>query len=68
MFSALFFVVSVVAVAQEFNEVPKAWKWVSDREVIFTYDGTYYDSAAFKVDARTGRRTDGVCAPEKYDD
>ena len=58
----------MMAEAQEFNAVPKAWKWVSDREVIFTYDGTYYDDAAFKVDARTGRRTDGVCAPEKYDD
>ena len=58
----------MMAEAQEFNAVPKAWKWVSDREVIFTYDGTYYDDAAFKVDARTGRRTDGVSAPEKYDD
>ena len=54
--------------AQEFNAVPAAWKWVSDREVMFTYDGTYYDSTAFKVDARTGRRTVGVSAPEKYDD
>jgi dipeptidyl-peptidase-4 len=54
--------------AQEFNAVPAAWKWVSDREVMFTYDGTYYDSTAFKVDARTGRRLNGVSAPEKYDD
>ena len=52
--------------AQEFNPVPKAWKWVSDREVMFTYDGTYYDSTAFKVDARSGRRVNGVSAPEKY--
>ena len=58
----------VGAWAQEFNKVPRAWKWVSDREVMFTYDGTYYDDAAFKVDARTGRRTDGVAAPEKYSD
>ena len=57
----------MVAGAQEFNEIPKAWKWVSDREVVFTYDGTYYDSTAFKVDARTGRRIGGICAPEKYE-
>ena len=54
--------------AQEFNAVPRAWKWVSDREVVFSYDGTYQDSTAFKVDARTGKRTEGVRAPEKYAD
>ena len=66
--SVLMVAACVGAWAQEFNQVPRAWKWVSDREVMFTYDGTYYDSTAFKVDARTGRRTDGVCAPEKYAD
>ena len=59
---------AVVAGAQEFNKVPRAWKWVSDREVVFTYDGTYQDSTAFKVDARTSRRTEGIKAPEKYSD
>ena len=54
--------------AQEFNAVPRAWKWVSDKEVVFSYDGTYEDSTAFKVDARTGSRTEGVRAPEKYAD
>ena len=43
-------------------------KWVSDKEVVFSYDGTYEDSTAFKVDARTGSRTEGVRAPEKYAD
>ncbi|MBR5499861.1 MAG: DPP IV N-terminal domain-containing protein [Bacteroidales bacterium] len=66
--SVLMVAACVGAWAQEFNAVPRAWKWVSDREVMFTYDGTYYDSTAFKVDARTGRRTDGVYAPEKYED
>ena len=59
---------AVLAGAQEFNKVPRAWKWVSDREVAFTYDGTYQDSTAFKVDARNGRRTEGIKAPEKYSD
>ena len=64
-------IISVLAVkagAQEFNNVPKAWKWVSDKEVVFSYDGTYEDSTAFKYNARTGRRVDGVKSPEKYSD
>ena len=52
--------------AQEFNAVPRAWKWIGQKEVIFTYDGTYTDADAFVVDARTGKRTVGVTAPEKY--
>ena len=64
----IFGVMAMSAVAQEFNVVPRAWKWVSDREVVFTFDGTYCDSTAFKVDARTGRRVNGVCAPEKYNE
>ena len=58
----------VGAWAQEFNKVPRAWKWVNDREVVFSYDGSYEDSTAFKVDARTGKRVEGVRAPEKYAD
>ena len=64
----IFGVMAMSAVAQEFNVVPRAWKWVSDREVVFTFDGTYCDSTAFKVDARTGRRVNGVCALEKYNE
>ena len=52
--------------AQEFNEVPKSWKWTGDEEVIFSYDGTYYDSTAFAVNARTGKRMEDVMAPERY--
>ena len=53
------------AAAQEFNPVPRAWKWISPKEVIFTYDGTYADEAAFVVDARSGKTRGGVSAPEK---
>ena len=66
--SVLMVAACVGAWAQEFNKVPRAWKWVSDREVVFTYDGSYEDSTSFRVDARTGHRTDGVTAPEKYAD
>ena len=54
------------AAAQEFNPVPRAWKWTGNEEVIFTYDGTYADTTAFSVNARTGKRTEDVMAPAKY--
>ena len=54
------------AVAQEFNAVPRAWKWLDADDVIFTYDGTYADVEAFAVNARTGKRKDDVMAPAKY--
>ena len=60
--------VVVAAFAQEFNDVPRAWKWVSDDEVVFSYDGSYADSAAFSVNAGTGRRKEGIKAPEKFAD
>ncbi len=61
----MFFAVLALS-AQEFNPVPRAWKWISPNEVIFSFDGTYEDSTAFVVDARNGKRQDGVKAPEKY--
>ena len=57
---------SAFSYAREFNPVPRAWKWIDNDEVIFTYDGTYADSSAFVVHARTGKRTEGVKAPSKY--
>ena len=29
--------------AQEFNAVPRAWKWLNNREAIFSYDGSFAD-------------------------
>ena len=58
--------VAASAVAREFNAVPCAWKWLDADDVIFTYDGTYADQKAFSVNARTGKRTEGVAAPAKY--
>ena len=57
---------SLSALAQEFNQVPRAWKWISQEEVVFSYDGTYTDEAAFSVNARSGKASEGVKAPEKY--
>ena len=48
--------------------MPADWKWLGNEEVVFTYDRTYTDSAAFSVNARTGARKLGVQAPEKYSD
>ena len=65
---SLLLTVAAAAYSQEFNTVPKAWKWISDHEAVFTYDGTYADSTAFSVDSRCGRRKEGVKAPERYAD
>ena len=58
--------VTVPAAADEFEKVPSSWKWVSDSEVVFSYDGSYADSAAFSYDVRKGKVNTGVSAPEKY--
>ena len=57
---------AVGAMAQEFNPIPFRWKWLDADDVIFTYDGTYADTTAFSVNARTGKRTEDVMAPARY--
>jgi len=66
--SALAAIMALGASAQEFNPVPRAWKWIGASEAVFSFDGTFTDSTAFAVNARNGRRTEGVTAPEKYTD
>ena len=66
LLSVLFAVVAVCAAAQEFNPIPRAWKWLDNEEVIFSYNGTYLDSTAFVMNPRTGEKTTGVKAPAKY--
>ena len=68
---ALFVIAALTAVgamAQEFNRIPYSWKWIGDKEVLFSYDGTFADSTAFVVDAKTGKTRTGVSAPQKYSD
>ena len=57
---------TVLAGAQEFNKVPRAWKWIDETEVLFTYDGTFADAEAFAYDAKAGVRRAGVSAPAKF--
>ena len=59
---------AVTVFGQEFNPIPRAWKWIDDDDVIFTYDGTFEDSTAFAVNARTGKRAEGAKAPARYAD
>ena len=59
---------TVVTMAQEFNPVPKSWKWIGDTEVLFTYDGTFADANGFAVDAKSGATRRGVSAPAKFSD
>ena len=53
--------------AQEFKRVPFSWKWVSDSEAVFSYDGSFSDSTAFAVVLPVLRVQPGVKAPAKYE-
>lgn len=71
----MLFVVQMLALSayaegqkHEFASVPKAWKWTGKEEAVFSYDGTFADSSAFSVNARSGKRKDGVKAPGRYAD
>ena len=68
LFTALMFAMAFTAAAQEFNRIPVSWKWIGDKEVLFSYDGSFADNEAFVVNAKTGKTRTGVSAPEKYSD
>ena len=51
--------------AQEFQSIPRVWKWLGNEEVIFSYLGTYQGDDAFVVNARSGKVSEGVSAPAR---
>ena len=52
--------------AQEFQSIPRVWKWLGNEEVIFSYLGTYQGDDAFVVNARNGKISEGVNAPSGF--
>ena len=50
--------------AQEFNDVPRSWKWISASEAAFTFDGSFTDDEGFTVSAPKFKVHEGVDAPE----
>lgn len=57
----------VEAGAADFREIPFFWKWISNNQVVFTYDGSFTDDKAFAVKAGSVFTTvEGVKAPRKY--
>lgn len=54
--------------AQEFNSVPNYYKWLNDKEVVFSYKGNFTDEDCFKMVLPKGKKVEGVSAPEKYAD
>lgn len=50
--------------AQEFNQIPRAWKWLDSDEVAFSYNGSFTE--AFAVSSKTMKTRNGVSAPAKY--
>lgn len=50
------------------GRIPASYKWLSNNEVAFSYDGSYTDSTCFKlqIQGKKTKRIEGVKAPEKY--
>ena len=66
LFVVIALYMAVAALAQEFNPIPRAWKWIGDSEVLFTYDGTFADADAFAMNPKNGVIRSGVSAPAKF--
>ena len=56
------------ASAQELSRMPYAYKWLSDKEVAFTYNMMYTDDTCFILVMPKGTKVTGVKAPEKFSD
>ena len=72
---ALGLLVAATLTAQAQDRIPSAYKWLNNKEVAFSYDGSYTDSTCFKLEVGKVKagvlktiRTDGIKAPEKYAD
>lgn len=57
---------SIESIGQEFNNMPRNWKWLDNEKVALSYDGSFTDSAAFAVNATNHKITTGIKAPAKY--
>ncbi len=56
----------LLGTAQEVNRIPFRYKWTGAATAVFSYDGSYTDSACFQVQMPKGTCTQGVQAPERY--
>ena len=48
------------------DRMPVSYKWLNDKEVAFSFQGTYTDKDCFKLVMPKGEKVTGVKAPEKY--
>lgn len=58
--------VALGAAAQEYNQVPAAWKWLSNTEVAFSMNRSFTDETCYSLDAVTLKKKEGVKAPAKF--
>ena len=64
----LFLAVALYASAHA-QDYPRAYKWLNNKTIAFTQDGSFTDSKGFTLQlGRKVTRTKGVNAPEKYAD
>jgi len=58
--------VAIGAYGQDLNRIPRSWKWLNEKEAAFSYDGSFTDSLAFAMDAKSHKTRGGVYSPAKY--
>ena len=75
LFTAMVLLVAATLTAQGQSPIPASYKWLNNKEVAFSYNGTYTDSTCFSLTVgkanRNGlqvTRKNGISAPEKYAD
>lgn len=57
---------AILAAAQVPKEMPRGWKWVSDSEVAFTYDGTYCGKKDYLLNVKKWSERDGIDFSQKW--
>ena len=69
---AAMLLVAVSARAQEYKPIPVAHKWLNDKEVVFSYDGSFADTDCFKITVPRKLKAGAnfaavhVSAPDRY--
>jgi len=48
------------------QRIPSSYKWLSNSEVAFTYDGSYVDEQAFSLEPKKYTKKTGIKAPFKF--
>ena len=67
--STLILALAISALTAQAQDFPRDYKWLNNKELAFTQDGSFTDAGGFVVTVgKTFTKTQGVQAPEKFAD